>query len=121
MNARASGVAGGVFAQTVVVRHDVQIRLGAPQNLSAQSRLAVVSAIRLPAVDEPRLDLQLGSREILNAQAVEEPRRVGGDKRRLIGPVVGVVVAEQADVRNEDAAVQVEAVAYIPVISAPCL
>ena len=121
VDARASGEAGIVFTQAVVVPDEVQVRLGAPQNLSAQPRLAVVTGIRLPAVDEPRLDLQLRRRELLNAKAVEEPGRVGGDERRLIGPVVEVVVAEQADVGDEDAGVQVEAVVHIPVISAPCL
>src|ERR1700674_3939125 len=75
-------------------------------------------AVRLPAVDEPRLDLQLVGWPDLEAQTLKEPRRVRGDVRRLIGPVVEAVITPEADVRHEDAGVHVDAVERVPVIAA---
>src|SRR5579859_7708514 len=52
-------------------------------------------------------------REPLQANAIEEPRRVRRYVRRLIGPVVEVVIAPQADVAEEDAGLQVDAAVRI--------
>ena len=76
MNARTTGVADIVFAQAIVVPNKIQVGLGAPQDLSAESRLAVWACIGLPAIDDPGLDLQFRGWEILYPQAVEKPRRV---------------------------------------------
>src|ERR1022692_1610504 len=83
--------------------------------------MAIELVIRLPSVDNPRLNLQLVSGEPLDAQSIEEPRRVGGHERRLIGPVVEVVIAEQANVRDEDSGVDVEPVVDVEVVPAPGL
>lgn len=91
-----------------------------PENLPAQSGLAVGACVRLPSVDDPWLDLQFLGRKILNAEAVEEPRRVRRHERWLVGPVIEVVITEEADVGDEYAGVHVEAVANVPVIAAPC-
>ena len=89
-----------------------------PQHLHSVARAFVEHAVRLPAVHEPQLDLQLVAREGLQPEPVEEPRGVGRDVRRLVRPVVEVVVAEQADVGHEDAGVQVDPVPLVPVVAA---
>jgi hypothetical protein len=40
-------------------------------------------------------------------------------QRRLIGPVIEVVVTEEADIGNENTGVDVQTVSDIPVIAAP--
>src|ERR1035437_1722862 len=72
---------GSVFTHTVVIEDQVKPWLGAIENLSAESRLAVISAIGLPPIDAPRLYLQLLGGKELSAQASEEPRSIGGDIR----------------------------------------
>ena len=49
---------------------------------------------------------------------IEEPWSVGGNIGRLIRPVVEVVVAEQANVRQENSGVDVNAVQRIDVVTA---
>ena len=80
--------------------------------------MTVELVIRLPAVDEPRLDLQMVGGEPLDSHAVEEPWRVGRNIGRLIGPVIEVVITEQADVGDEDTGVDVESVMHVEVVSA---
>ena len=121
VDARTSGEAGIVFAEAIVVEVEVKFPIWTPHDLAAQAAVAVVSAIGLPAVDDPGFDLQLVCHEVLDTDAVEEPGCVGRHIRRLVGPVVEVVVTEEADVGNEDAGVHVQAVTYIPVIAAPRL
>lgn len=89
--------------------------------MSAQTRLASQPAIGLPAVDDPGLDLQFVRGKPLNAKAVKEPRSVGRDIRRLIGPVIKVVVAEQANIGNENSGINIEPVIYVKVIAAVSL
>ena len=60
---------------------------------------------------------QVLCRPPLDAQSVEEPGGVGRYERRLVGPVVEVVVAEQSDVGHENTQVDVQAVVHIEVIS----
>ena len=48
-----------------------------PLDLATDARRVIEFAVRLPAVDDPRLDLQLLGREDLDPQAVEKPRRIG--------------------------------------------
>jgi hypothetical protein len=54
----------------------------------------------------------------LNAQAVEEPWGVGRDGRRLIGPVIERIIAEQSDIAHEDSGVDVDAVKLVDGITA---
>src|SRR5690349_2273695 len=86
--------------------------------LRSHARRVIEHAVRLPAVDDPRLDLEMLIREDLNTNAVEEPRRIRRYVGRLICPVIKVVIAEQSDVRQEDAGVEVNAAPPVPVISA---
>ena len=117
MDALAVRVAERVGAP-VVVEHDRDAAVRPPQDLPAHAGRVVELAVRLPAVDDPRLDLQLVAREDLDAHAVEEPRRVRRHVRRLVRPVVEVVVAAQADVRHEDAGLDVDAVQLVQVVAA---
>ena len=97
-----------VLSVAILIRDQLEPFRRHPQKLSAQARMAVELGVRLPSVDEPRLDLQLVGREPLDAHAVEEPGRVRRNIGRLVSPVVEVVVAEQADVRHENSRVDVE-------------
>ena len=121
MNSRAPGETGIIFTHSVIIPDEIEVGLGTPENLPAQSSVAIVTGIRLPAVDDPWFDLEFCCREILNAKAVEKPWRVGRNEGRLIGPVVKVVVTEQADIGNEDSGIYVQAVGHIPVIPSPSL
>ena len=56
--------------------------------------------------------------ENLHADSIKKPRSVRGNVRRLIGPIVEIVVAEQADVGHEDSRVDVDSVKHIEMISA---
>ncbi len=107
-----------VFAHAVVVENHGNPGLRTVQDLPTQARFCAQSAIGLPAVDDPGLDLELVSGKPLDAQSIEEPRRVGRNERRLIGPVVKVVVAEQTDVGDEDSGVDIEPVVHVKVIPA---
>jgi hypothetical protein len=72
---------------------------------------------RVPGLVSNCVDLQSIGREDLNTSAIEEPRRIVRSIGRLIGPVLEVVVGEQADIGHEDAHVEVDAVQAIPVIA----
>src|ERR1017187_5813609 len=121
VDARAPGVAQGIGAIAVVVKDQRQPLFGTVQNLSSQAAVAIEFSVRLPSVDDPWFDLQLIRGEPLNPQAVEEPWRVRRHERRLISPVIVVVVTEQADVRHEDSSVDIEAVIHVEVVPAPRL
>src|SRR5208283_3817859 len=54
----------------------------------------------------------------LDADAFEKPGRVGRNVRRLVGPVIVVVIAEQADVGHENSSVDVDSVQRVDVITA---
>src|SRR5262249_37657541 len=113
----AIAVAKRIFAHTVIVGDQGEPGRRTPQNLSAQTRLAAQPAVGLPSVDDPRLDLKLVRGKPLDPDAVEEPGRVGRHIGRLIGPVVKVVVAEQANVRDENSCVKIEAMVHVEVIT----
>src|ERR1017187_4987286 len=81
--------------------------------------VAIELGVRLPSVDDPGLDFQLVGGEPLNAQAIEEPWRIGRHKRRLVGPVIEVVVTEQANVRDKNPGIDVEPMADVEVVAAP--
>src|SRR5271165_5167202 len=119
VDARASRHAQRICAHAVIIEHHGDPRLRAPQNLSSQTWVTVVFGVRLPSVDDPRLNLQLVGGEPLNPNAVEEPWRVRGNKGRLVRPIVEVVVAKQTDVRHENSCVDVEPMVHIEVIPAP--
>ena len=112
------GKAQIILSVAILVGDQLEPFFRHPKKLSAQARVAVVLRIGLPSVDEPGFDFQLVGGEPLNAHAVEEPRRIGGNIGRLIGPVIEIVVAEQADVRHEDSGVDIEPVVNVEVISA---
>ena len=60
----------------------------------------------------------MGVGKNLHPQAIEKPRRVGGNVRRLVSPVVKVVVAEQADVRQENARIDIDPIQGVDVVAA---
>src|SRR5258708_7868036 len=98
MQADPVGVTQGVRSISVIVEDHRQPLLRTVQYLSSETVMAVEVVIRLPSVDDPGLNLQLVRGKPLDAHSVEEPWCVGGHIRRLVGPVVEVVVAEQTDV-----------------------
>src|SRR6266850_7925909 len=57
-------------------------------------------------------------RENLYSNAVEEPWGVGGNIRRLIRPVVELVVAEEADIGHEDSGVDIDPMQGVEVVTA---
>src|SRR5215472_5808982 len=113
----AIAVAQRIFAHAVIVEDHGEPRRRTPQNLSSQSWLAAQPAVGLPSVNDPGLDLKLVRGKPLDPDAVEEPGCVGRDIRRLIGPVVKVVVTEQANVRDENSRVKIEPMVHIEVIT----
>jgi hypothetical protein len=64
------------------------------------SRPVTEAPVGLPSVDKPRLDFQMRGGKNLHSYTIEEPRRVGRDIRRLISPVVKVVITEESYVRT---------------------
>jgi hypothetical protein len=72
----------------------------------------------LPSIDDPRLNFQFVGGEPLDAQPIKKPGRIGRYVRRLVGPVIEVVVTEETDVGNEDTRVHVEPVVHIEVVAA---
>src|SRR6266853_1243522 len=116
--AGAGGNAQRVGSSPVVVREDGKPADGAVQDLPAKSEPAIESTVGLPSVDDPRLDLQLLGGKYLNAHACEKPRSVRRNIRRLVGPVIKVVKAEEAYVRQEDTGIDVDPMQSIKVISA---
>src|SRR3984957_6116289 len=109
--------AQSVGSSPVIVGETGEPAGGAIQDLPAKSEPAIESGVRLPAVDDPRLDLQLCGGKYLNTQAGEKPRSVRRNIRRLIGPVIKVVKAEEAYVREEDTGIDVDPMQRIKVIS----
>src|SRR5579864_2116672 len=119
MDSRPPGDTQLIRTHSVIVEDEREPFLGDPLDLSSKARVTVELGIGLPAVDEPRLDLELISGKPLNSNAVKKPRSVRGNIRRLVSPVVEVVVTEQADIRHENARVDVQPMVHIEVISAP--
>src|ERR1700678_2469435 len=105
-----------ILADGVAVEHQFERVVRYPEDLAAEARLAVELGIGLPAIDEPGLDLQSLCRPPLDAKSVEEPRSIRRHEGGLVGPVIIVVIAEQADVRDENAHVDIEAVVHVEVI-----
>src|SRR4029077_420687 len=106
-----------VSAYPIVIRDNRNRSVGAPVDLSANPRPVIEPAIGLPSVDEPRLNLQFRCREDLYPHPIEKPWRVRGNIRRLIGPVVEIVVTEEADVRHENSCVNVDSMQRVEVVS----
>src|SRR5262249_1089492 len=117
MEALAAGIAQRVRAD-VIVEDERELVIRTPQDLSANARRSIELAVSLPAVDEPRFDLQLFARKDLRPHAGEEPGRVGRNKRRLVRPVVEVVEAPEADIGHEDPGVYVNPIHLVKVVSA---
>src|SRR6202011_3726962 len=65
-------------------------------------------------------NFQLVSGEPLNAHAIEEPWRVGGHVRRLVDPVIEVVVTEETNVGHENSCVDIEPVVHVEMVSTVC-
>src|ERR1700730_5943324 len=59
----------------------------------------------------------MGSWEDLDSKAGEKPGRVGRNIGRLIGPIIELVVAEEADIRQEDTGIDIYAVQSIEVVA----
>src|SRR5262249_13422722 len=57
----------------VLVAEHRERPVGAPHDLQPHAGRLCKATVRLPAIDEPRLDLQLVGREDLYAGAIEEP------------------------------------------------
>src|SRR5262245_729889 len=102
----------------VIVEDERELVIRTPQDLSANARRSIELAVSLPAVDEPRFNLQLFARKDLRPHAGEEPGRVGRNKRRLVRPVVEVVEAPEADIGHEDPGVYVDPMHLVEVVSA---
>ncbi len=62
-----------IFTQGVLIPVDRQPAIRPPEDLESDARPAVESSVGLPAVREPRLDLQVLRRKNLDANAVEKP------------------------------------------------
>src|SRR5262249_30135863 len=107
MHPEAARIAEGVFSD-VLIGHEGQPALGPPEKLQTTSWHLVEPAVGLPAIHQPELDLEPIGGEYLNAAAIEEPRRVRRHVGHLVNPVFVVVVAAEADVREEKAGVYVD-------------
>jgi hypothetical protein len=68
-----------VLSVALLVRYELEPFFRLPKKLPAKTRVAVELSIRLPPVDEPRLDLQLVGGELLDTHTVKEPRCIGGE------------------------------------------
>src|SRR5690348_1041328 len=106
-----------ILTQSVLVAKNREPGIRAPQDLPSNPWAAVESSIRLPSIHEPGLDLEMFSREDLDAHSIEEPRGIGRDIRGLVCPVVKVVIAEQPDVGHENAGINVDAVHHAKMVS----
>src|SRR5208282_4155935 len=89
-----------------------------PLDLPTQTLPRIGRSIRLPSIDEPRLDFQVGSGENLHSQSLKKPWRIARDIGRLISPVIGVLITEQTDVRQENSCVDVDSVQSVDVVAA---
>lgn len=70
-----------VLSDPIGVEHELQIVGRYPQDLSPEPGMRIELGVRLPAVDQPGLNLQVLRRPVLYPQAVEEP----GDPRVRLG------------------------------------
>src|SRR6202166_383356 len=77
VDTRSCGRSQNIRAHAIIVEYHREPGLRAPHNLAPQSGFTVEPGVGLPSINDPGLDLQLCSRKILDAQAVEEPWRVG--------------------------------------------
>src|SRR4051794_17102995 len=110
--------AQGVSSQSVVVRQYRYSSVRPPQYLNSHTRPVVELSIRLPSVHKPWLDLQLSRRKHLHSHSVEEPWGVRRNVRRLISPIVEVVITEQPDVGHENSRIDIDPMQRVEVISA---
>src|SRR5229473_352442 len=110
-----------LFTQGILIPKDRKPSIRPPQELQPESRPAVKSTVRLPSVGEPRLDLQMFCWENLHAHSVEKPRRIRRNVRRLIRPVVKLVVTEKPDIRHEDSRIHVDPMQCVEVVAAVSL
>src|ERR1700716_964022 len=101
----------------IIVRKNRKPTSRAIQNLATKSEPAIEAPVGLPSIDDPGFNLQLLSGEHLDAHAGKKPRRVRRNVRRLVRPVIKVVKAEQAYVRQEDAGINVDPMQGIKVIA----
>src|SRR4029077_1406031 len=76
--------------------------------------------VRLPSVDEPWFDLQVFRWKNLYAHTIKKPGSIRRHIRRLISPIIEVVVAEKPDVGHKDSRVHVDPIQYVEVISTVC-
>jgi len=116
MQADASDHAWRVCAVVAVER----VRQPLPRRMIDRETPAgrvVDRAVRLEAVERPNFDLQPVGRENLRPHADEVRGQEVGRKRRLIVPVLEREIAGHADVRHEDAGVDVDAVQHVPVVA----
>src|ERR1700730_9084332 len=60
------------------------------------------------------------SRKDLDSKAGEKPRSVRRNIRRLVSPIVKLVVSEETDIRHEDTGIGVDSVEGIEMISTVC-
>src|SRR5208282_4370050 len=107
-----------IFTQGILIPEDGQPPIWTIQDLTTDAWPAIESPVRLPSVNEPRLNLQVLSRENLHSHTIEKPRRVRRNVRGLIRPVIEVVIAEEANIRHEDSRVEVDPMQSVEVISA---
>src|SRR6266446_138507 len=97
-----------VRAQSVLVPENRKPAIRTPQDLTSNAGAVVEAPVGLPSVHEPGLNLQFFSWKDLDAHSVKKPWRVRRNIRRLIGPVIEVVVAEEADVGDEDSSIHID-------------
>src|SRR5260370_16325540 len=100
-----------------MVQDESDVLSWAPGDLTTYARRLVELAVRLPTIDEPGFNLQLIAGKDLDAHSIEEPRRVGRNERRLIGPIIEVVEAPKPDVGQEDSRVNIDSMHLVYVIS----
>src|SRR5215471_14024941 len=62
-----------LFAKRILISKHREPTIGTVQDLHSEPGPMIESSVGLPAVGEPRLDLQMLSRKNLDAHAVEEP------------------------------------------------
>src|SRR5260370_22828022 len=106
-----------VLGNAIIVEDQLERLVRLPEDLPAKAQVSIEPGVGLPAVDEPRLDLQRIGGEPLDSQSIEEPGRVGRNEGRLVSPVVEIVVAEEADVRDENAGIDSQPVGHIEMIA----
>ena len=121
VDARTSRNTQRIGPHPVVVGDDRKPGLRTPQNLPSEARVTVELRVGLPSVDEPRFNLQLVGRKPLDSDTVKEPRRVRRYKRRLVGPVVEIVVAKEPNIGHKNSGVDVQPMVHVEVVPTPPL